>query len=314
LSSTKDVIASAEQVPGVQSQKASVDPSDQACDVKEADAKVHVKGDTGVELETGSIEREGCSGSTGLSNHRSGAIFSLLSVCETKLLRAEKADSTVSPAKAIDENKDNVASTSTVIKSEVYEPLLPPSVTDHFHEAMHEALMNVMAERDEAHAQLIAASVLHIHQLEQEKRKNERLQIELQVAEEIKQIQLPNVAHFFGGKFDDKPKRELEEKIEGFERILGKNQDDDINALCHQLAGEISAKTSHALEIIRLKETREIERQSESAEKQALKEELRRVKQLLAAEQRKYEGTSKEAVHWKSSYESIAGSQESDES
>jgi hypothetical protein len=66
-------------------------------------------------------------------------------------------------------------------------------------------------------------------------------------------------------------------------------------ALCHQLAGEISAKTSNALEISRLKETREIQRQSEAAEKQALKEELKRVKALLAEEQRQRKESEQEA-------------------
>lgn len=299
LSSTIYVNAISEQSLGVQPKTDSEDPLDQSCAVEGAGKQVnHKERGIDADLEKSNSEQKASSRSTELSNHHPGTIFSLLSVFETELLRAQKANLIVSPTKIAKDNAERKTSKSTsanrpIIKSEVYEPLLPPSVADNFHEAMHEALVNVMAERDEAHAQLIAANVLHIHQLEQAKRKNERLRIELKVAEELKevQVQLPNVVQFFGGKFENNAQKErqkaLEEKIEGFERILGKNQDDEINALCHQLNGEISAKTSHALEIIRLKETREIERKNELAEKQALKEELRRVKELLAAERRK---------------------------
>ena len=246
-------------------------------------------------------------------NIRPSNIFDLLSVCESELLQAEKfSTTTISPqGNAEDEFKKKGSASTTVIETEVFKPLLPPSVTDRFHEAMHEALMKIMAERDEAHAHLIASNVLHIHQLEQERRKNERLQIELKIAEEMKEVQIPNVAQFFGAKVDDKRRKELEEKIEAFERILGKNQDDDIDALCHQLAGEISAKTSNALEIIRLKETREIERKNELSEKLALKEELKRVNELLAAEKKKHADAIEEAAHWKSSYENVLQSRKS---
>lgn len=250
--------------------------------------------DHSVSIERAQVERKGTSEMVDVSRHRAGTIFGLLSACETELLRAERDGSVHVPTSTpIEPPLIRVADTFREIHPTIYEPLLPPSVTDRFHEAMHEALMNVMAERDEAHAQFIAANVLQTHQLEQEKRKNERLQIKLHVAQEMARIQQPSVAQFFG-KFDDKPRKALEAKLESFERILGKNGEDEMVSLCHQLAGEISAKTSHALEISRLKETRESQRQSEAAEKQALKEELKRVKALLAEEQRQRKESEQE--------------------
>ena len=80
------------------------------------------------------------------------------------------------------------------------------------------------------------------------------------------------VASLFG-KPDDKVMRmykEIDSKIEKVHHIL-RNDDGDaeIVELCSQLAGEIEAKTSFALEIERLKQNREIERKTEESEKEA---------------------------------------------
>ena len=106
---------------------------------------------------------------------------------------------------------------------------------------------------------------------------------------------MPNVAQFFGAKGDEEKRKELEKKIKGFERLLENNEEDMIDALNRQLAGEISAKASHALEIIRLKERRQIERENEAKERKSLQDELKRLKELLAAEQRKNQKASEEA-------------------
>lgn len=238
--------------------------------------------------EKGDDESKGKLGPSELSSQRAGIIFGLLSACETTLLRAEHAE----PSTSVEFAEPVVESARPMVQPALYEPLLPPSVSERFNEAMHKALINVMEERDEAHAQLIAANVLHIHEVEQEKRKNIRLNIEMQVAKDVARMQQSNVVQFFT-KFDDRPQRELQAKLEGFERILGNTNDEEMTAMCHQLAGEISAKTSHALEVVRLKESRELERKNETAENQALKDELRRVKELLVAEQRKSQDASK---------------------
>ena len=75
------------------------------------------------------------------------------------------------------------------------------------------------------------------------------------------------------GKPDDKVMRmykEIDSKIEKVHHILSNDDGDaEIVELCSQLAGEIEAKTSFALEIERLKQNREIERKTEESEKEA---------------------------------------------
>jgi hypothetical protein len=182
------------------------------------------------------------------------------------------------------------------------EPLLPNHVTENLQEAMHAALMKVMAERDEAHAQLVSASVLHTHTVDQEKKKVEILTTMLEEAN--KQLS----SRVGAGLFVDKKKKAQEEKEER-ERLeklylsVQQNSDAEIVALCEHLSGEIAARTQAALEVIRLKESRTIERQHETAEKQALREELTRLKERLTLEERKAHEAKQDAARWKEYYD-----------
>lgn len=233
------------------------------------------------------------------------AVFSLLSACETQMLRAASTGSDRETSDTAGTTRSHIGSLipSAAVKTNIYDPLIPPTFFEQVQASMHEALVSAMAERDEAHAQLIASNILHVHELEQERRKNERLRIEQEIQEEARRLQQPNVGNFFQNLNDDRQRRQLEAKLKNFERILSKNSDEELYAICQQLAGEISAKTSHALEIARLKEERELEKRNELAEKFGLKSELERVKQILMEERAKLELKTVEAAKWKMCYE-----------
>lgn len=217
-----------------------------------------------------------------LPMERPQQIFSLLAACFTELLRVETSEKCATPTPPVCPRAMYHETAPIPLNTQVYEPLLPPSVSHQMQLAMHEALVTVMAERDEAHAQLIASNVLHVHELEQERKKNEKLRIEQELKDARRQLQQPNVGNFFQNLNDDRSRRILDARLRDCETILGRNSDEELADTSRQLADEVSAKTSHVLEIVRLKETREIERKNEAAEKQALKDELRRVKALLA--------------------------------
>ena len=173
--------------------------------------------------------------------------------------------------------------------------------------------MNTMAERDEAHAQLIGSNVMHLHSLERERKKNEKLELDIKMRQEIARIRLrqdlqqPNIANFFGKPDDraEKMRKEIDLKIEAFHTMYSSNSagEEELTQLTDQLSSEISVKTSHALEIERLKKVRGTERKTEATEKEAMKEELRRVKELLAAEEKRSADALKEAQKWKALYE-----------
>jgi hypothetical protein len=246
-----------------------------------------------------------------------GKILGLLSACETALSRAENAENAEDGEFVAKKISATVPAPVTALSSTApllarYEPLLPPSVTEHFHDAMHDALMKVMAERDESLAQLIASNVLHVHELEQERKKNDNMTLHLAVANALA-VAKPNVPQLFMHFNGDKPKQDAQAKlqqvkIQNFE-LQVQNSDAQVIALCQQLAGEISAKTAATLEIIRLKEGRDIERKAEAAEKEALKDELKRVKQLLAEHQHEKDEARRESDNWKQSHENLVAAQ-----
>jgi hypothetical protein len=257
--------------------------------------------------------------STPLSNGtpavRSTLLLGLLTACETELLRAENCELIAQSSRANGSSGSSTPQFETRRSNHplprlpaMYEPLLPQSVTEQFQDGMHEALMKVMEERDEAHAQLIAANVLHIHELEQERKRTERLEKKLEFAEARFQA-TPSLPPMFMGLnlgLDEKPRREAERKLQNFEAQAKQDSDAELLTLCQQLAGEISAKTGAALEIIRLKESRDIERSNEAMEKQALKDELLRLKELLVEEQRKNADVYHEKEILKKSYAALA--------
>ena len=241
----------------------------------------------------------------GTAEKESDNIFALSAKCVTELMGAEQSGKL-----AMDLATVTAQSHDTAAAASFFEPLLPTHVTEHLQEAMHAALMKVMAERDEAHAQLVSTSVLHAHALEQERKKAERLSAKLELANKILLQQQKKGGPLFGGLDKNKKKEQEEkeerEKLEKKQEIMQQNSDAEIVALCEQLSSEISSRTKAALEVIRLKESRKIERQHEADEKDALKSELMRMKEKLAREQQKSQEAESEAEKWKQYYEKMS--------
>lgn len=251
------------------------------------------------------------SGTTDTSRLFPGKLFGLLSTCETELLRFENRLPTSSkmetkvPAPTIPEPPR----APKFLYANFDKPLLPASVQEQLNQSIYEALFSVMAERDEAHAQLVGSNVYHVHEVEQEKRKIKLLQFELEVAKQGSQSnQAANVVNLFGQKFDvgmkadDKPQKDLEAKLKQFQR---ENNDDMMTALSRQLAVEIHSKTECEAEIKRIKKSEELKAENGANESKALKEELKRVQELLKAEQQVKEDAVKDSEKWKAAYESL---------
>jgi antitoxin component of MazEF toxin-antitoxin module len=158
-----------------------------------------------------------------------------------------------------------------------------------------------MAERDVTNAQLIGSSVLHAHALENEKRKNRLLELELEVLRRLSQTNQPS-GNLFGGQLAVNAHKDLEAKVK---KLQLENSDDMMIALSQQLGVEIHAKTELEAEIKRMKESDKLKSETEITENEALKKELKRVKDLLAAEERSKQSAFKEAENWKASYERL---------
>jgi uncharacterized protein YPO0396 len=158
---------------------------------------------------------------------------------------------------------------------------------------MYGALMTVMEERDEAHARMVAAGVLHVHEMDQQRKKVDRLQSELDAL----QSRQPSAGSSGSSNNVDEIRRAA--------RALQEESEAELLSLCQQLTTEIASRTSASLEIARLKESRRLERENELAERQALEDELKRTRELLAAERSKLERSRRESSTWKESYEEV---------
>jgi hypothetical protein len=180
-----------------------------------------------------------------------------------------------------------------------YHPL-----SHQFREAMYSALMGVMEERDEAHARMIATDVLHVHEIERIKKTATHLGNQLEMKElEISVLKRSTLA----GKKDPTradPIPDLNDRKTKTSSTL-QDYDAELTSMCQQLATEISSRTSASLEILRLKESRQTERENEAAERLALEKELLQTKELLAQQNKKLEQTRQECSNWKQSYEKV---------
>lgn len=176
-------------------------------------------------------------------------------------------------------------------------PLLAASVhSSTYQEAMHVALMRAMEERDEAQARMVAAEVLHVHEMDQQRKKTAHFAAQMEAEKATSQ--------------DDKSFDKAKAMTTRISQQMQQNSDAELLALCQQLAGEISGRTEAALEVSRLKETRQIERDCEIREKKALLQEIDHLKQLLAQEQQKTESAQEASGNWKKSFQEAVQAQE----
>jgi hypothetical protein len=218
------------------------------------------------------------SGSAGCGD-ADDSLFPLLSKIESELLCVE--------------HDMHVTKQFLALASQRNEPVhasdAPPAFHT-FHEAMHVSLLKVMAERDEAHAKLVAADVMHVHELEQQRKQVQQLTARLEA------LSKPQTA----------TNAEESGKMQRMQKQMQQNSDVELISLCQQLTGEISARTAASLEVLRLKESRKIERDIEKAEKRALLDELQSLKTELAREKALAKEAQCESQVWKQSYEHVA--------
>lgn len=226
-------------------------------------------------------------------------IFSLSSLCETELRRAENQSALAERLSKSSNNSNFHARDFPAVNTTPTfpAPISQPSASSQFSNAMHSALMKVMEERDEAHARMVSTEVLHVHEMEQQRKKTAHLSSQLEAAKKH--------GGATGTKLRDEKERKEAATLQRYEKGLQQDSDAELLSLGQQLAGEISARTSASLEVIRLKENRKIEQEHEAAEKQALRDEVTQLKQQLAQQRRSAELARQESGSWRESFEEV---------
>lgn len=219
-------------------------------------------------------------------------LFDLATLCETELIRAEKQLLMAHGLASADAASSGASVVEKLTEAKTPQPFTQPLLQ----EALHTTLIQIMEERDEAHARLIAADVLHIHELEQKRKQLESLESQLTLSR-----QHAADTNLFA---NDKERKQLE-AMRRHDLDRQRDTDAELMSLCQQLAGEISSRTASNLEVIRLKEIRKIEKEAERAQKQALQDELLQVRQDLERERQRTTFLRRDTKTWKDSFEEV---------
>jgi len=222
-----------------------------------------------------------------------GEVFELLDKCE---LAVSKTERQITRAQRL------AAQTIKREASDSYGIGIKESNTNTFtKEVMQDALINVMKERDEMHSHLVAFRILHTHEMDQIQRKNGLLESKLKFAEQINNKDTAPAAAFFLGQ-ETIPDLNSMTKIE---IAMVQNVDDELLALCKQLSSEISSRVAAELEVIRLKESRRIEREVETTERSNLEAEVKFFKQKFEEERNRSNAVKTEKEMWQRSFEEL---------
>lgn len=158
---------------------------------------------------------------------------------------------------------------------------------ENFGNSLQRALLDVMKERDEAKAKLVSIEVCRSSQRERYSRHAAVLSNELYLAKLNSSSNAP-VSQGSSSNINES---------------MFQDADTEVVTLCQQLAGEISARTTSELEIIRLKETHSLYKKSQEKEKQRLNNEIATLRSQLEVERRKVEATERDYELWKKSFE-----------
>lgn len=175
------------------------------------------------------------------------------------------------------------------------------SSSNQYSIAVHDALMAVMGDRDEAQSQLMAERVFHTHELDQERRKVEMLEKKVEYLRKVNNSESASAAAFFLGQ-EDIPSRNSLGKIE---QTMVQNVDAELMELCRQLSSEISIRVSLELEVLRLKESQRIEREMENRERKELHDQINLYKEKIEEVMAERDSLRVEAEKWKKSFEKI---------
>lgn len=208
----------------------------------------------------------------------------------------------------VDSNKNESSSGSRAV--EISSPSI--SAAD-----IHAALIKTMAERDESHAQIESASVLHVRDLEQERKRIGWLTQKLEVLEKrARAAEAMAASSFFSyeeGSSTGTNRSKREAEMHKIQSLMMQDNEAELLSMCRQLASEIETRTAATLEANRLKEINVREKDLLSTERDHFQHELERLKVELESERTRAEKektraatAEREQLAWKTAFEELA--------
>lgn len=157
---------------------------------------------------------------------------------------------------------------------------------------VYRSMQTVMEGRDRAHANAVASRLLQEQEVEALKGKVDLLEHNIQA---LRLRQTDGEGSVPSGQL---PPTAPVSKV-------AHNMDEEIMQLCQQLSGEIAARAEAGLEVVRVRELREIESANEQKSRRSLEQELEELREELALRNESTARAEKEALEWKKAFDEL---------
>jgi hypothetical protein len=219
---------------------------------------------------------------TDASKHMSQFSTELDESCDQNLKAIKILESMHAKLSAVDE-------TAPLRATHKHSSMFLPSL--QLSDGIRSVLNEIMLERDEAQCRLSLAETLH---------KNERDELHFRVSDLTSQLEAT------------KRGQDLQSDKNGEKTVLSIHEnkaiydsDLELQSLCQQLAGEISARTTAKITIVRMKESRKLEQELEASERQALQDEVVKLRELVQQMSTRETEILQESRIWRESFEAL---------
>ena len=249
--------------------------------VRDSSHQVILKCDNGSQMNESFIESSMCIST--LSTHLSNAHDQSLTVVRT-----------------LDSMQRNYIVVDETSLPSVIEPCSQPLPSNQLSDGIFSILNEVMQERDEAQSRLTMIEILH---------RKERDELNLRLNDLVSQLEASKRSQDLQS---DKNMKSNEKSIlttNTRENRAIYDSDLELQSLCQQLAGEISARTAAELSLVRMKENRKLEEEREASERQALQDEVGKLRETVLQMSAREKKIIHESRTWRESFEALVHSQ-----
>jgi hypothetical protein len=156
----------------------------------------------------------------------------------------------------------------------------------------------MMQERDEAQSRLVQAEILH---------KIESEELSIRVSDLASQLAAAKRSHDSPSDKDDIHTVSTTTNQHHLQHQNKAIYDSDLElqSLCQQLAGEISARTAAELAIVRMKESRTLEQEIENTNRRALQNEVKELRALVQQMSVREKELVQESRMWRDSFDAL---------
>lgn len=181
----------------------------------------------------------------------------------------------------------------------VTQPYSLPLPSNQLSDGIYSILNEMMKERDEAQSRLYLAEILHQQEKDELNLRVNDLESQLEATKRSQDVQSDK------NLSDDKSASSTYTKRHSIANRGIYDSDLELQSLCQQLAGEISARTAADLSLVRMKELRKIEQDRETSERQALQDEVVKLREMVQQMSARENEIVREVRMWRESFEAL---------